>query len=198
MSAEEPLDEDRLFHEVTRVVRELESIHRGTVLELAASRSELAAARAELAECHGSLDRHVLSAPRPAHAVPDDLLDVSVGPAVPAGEAEVDLWTVVAGVVARLELIAHQAGVHVLLEPELEPGRFVVPGTVARWERLVEHLASNAVRFTPQGGQVTLGLLGAADFVELRVQDSGAGAGATIVVRLPRDPAAHATATPST
>lgn len=208
MTSEGSLDEGRLFHEVTRVVEEFESIHRRTVLDLAASRSELAAARAELAEStwmlstvahdlgtpltailgfaellerqdltepQHSLNRHVISAARAAHAFSHDLVDVAVAPGAPVPEVDVDLWTVAARVLTRLELAAQQAGVHVALEPGHEPGRFVVPGAEVRLERLVENLVANAVKFSPEGGRVTLVLLAAPDGVELRVQDSGPG-----------------------
>ena len=44
-----------------------------------------------------------------------------------------------------------------------------------RFAQIVDNLVSNAVKYTPEGGRVTVTLAGFDDHVELRVQDTGIG-----------------------
>lgn len=64
-------------------------------------------------------------------------------------------------------------GVHDIRLASLEP--LQVLGDRARLEQLVWNLVENALRYTPPGGQVEIGLASEADGVILRVSDTGVG-----------------------
>ncbi len=92
-------------------------------------------------------------------------LAVEIAPFVP-GE-------LVAGVVAETQGLAAQAGV--AIAADVEPGLQPVQGDVAGLRQLVGNLLSNAVRYTPRGGAVTVRLRRAGAGLRLEVEDTGIG-----------------------
>lgn len=68
---------------------------------------------------------------------------------------------------------AHQQGVQ--LRIEAEPGLPAVSGDEARLTQVLANLVSNALRYTPAGGQITLAAARAGTGVRLSVRDTGRG-----------------------
>jgi len=105
----------------------------------------------------------------------DDLLDVS---RIVSGKLRVDVQPVepVPVVEAAVESLrpaadAKQVHLHLRLDPRV--GR--VSGDPQRLQQIVWNLVSNAVKFTPRGGHVTVGLERVDEHVELAVSDTGQG-----------------------
>jgi signal transduction histidine kinase len=63
------------------------------------------------------------------------------------------------------------------LEASLDPRAGPVSGDAARLQQIVWNLISNAVKFTPKGGHVSLRLERADSHVEINVSDTGQGIG---------------------
>lgn len=85
--------------------------------------------------------------------------------------APVDVADVVRDALALLGARAAATGIDV--RTDLEPG--VVLGDRARLVQIVENLLSNALKFTPAGGRVSVGVASVGDHVELVVADTGRG-----------------------
>ena len=87
---------------------------------------------------------------------------------------DVDLAELCAGVVARFHRAGEAAGVAVLLGPGAE-----APVALRSDRRLLEtvldNLVSNAVRYTPAGGEVTLAIRRSRNEVTVAVKDTGIG-----------------------
>jgi signal transduction histidine kinase len=105
----------------------------------------------------------------------DDLLLLSkVGDADnPLIPVPVDLHRIVDEVVDLITVAARQKGVTVRIEAPEEP--VVAAGDVTELDRLCANLVSNAVKYTPEGGAVTVSLTGTDDRVVLTVADEGIG-----------------------
>jgi signal transduction histidine kinase len=105
----------------------------------------------------------------------DDLLLLSkVGDADnPLIPVPVDLHRIVDEVVDLITVAARQKGVTVRVEAPPEP--VVAAGDVTELDRLCANLVSNAVKYTPEGGAVTVSLTGTHDRVALTVTDEGIG-----------------------
>ena len=89
--------------------------------------------------------------------------------------APVDLEGVVRAAVEDARLAARRRGVEVVVEPRLGAD-LSVAGDAQRLGQVVGNLLGNAVKFTPPGGRVVLGLdAGPAGAVELCVTDTGPG-----------------------
>ena len=99
--------------------------------------------------------------------------------------AEVDLVDVARHTVETLRPRAKAAGVDLALElaPELNGGIPVV-GEASRLAQLLDNLVSNAVKFTPDGGRVSVRVTRRPDRAVLEVVDSGMGIPADEVNRL--------------
>jgi signal transduction histidine kinase len=99
--------------------------------------------------------------------------------------AEVDLVDVARHTVETLRPRAKAAGVDLALElaPELNGGIPVV-GEASRLAQLLDNLVSNAVKFTPDGGRVSVRVARRPDRAVLEVVDSGMGIPADEVNRL--------------
>jgi heavy metal sensor kinase len=85
---------------------------------------------------------------------------------------DLDLSAVVADVVDQFQIPADAAKVR--LTAHLPPD-CVVPADRIQIERMVSNLLSNALKFTPEGGQVRVSLERRAGWVDLRVEDTGRG-----------------------
>lgn len=101
----------------------------------------------------------------------NELLELS---ALDAGHADVrrtpmDMALVVGEVVERARTAL--AGVPVAIDTEL-PGELIVPGDRERLRHIVQNLLGSAVRFSPDGGTVTVSLRVAGRFAELAVSDA--------------------------
>jgi signal transduction histidine kinase len=85
----------------------------------------------------------------------------------------IDLVAVVRASVDSLASTA--AAKHVLLVMEADPIRGTVAGDPARLQQVVWNLVSNALRFTPTGGRVTVRVRPQDGSAEISVTDSGIG-----------------------
>jgi heavy metal sensor kinase len=74
--------------------------------------------------------------------------------------------------VDQFQIPAEAAGVR--LEADL-PAECFVEGDRVQIERMITNLLSNALKFTPQGGQVRLSVVNAPDRAEIIVEDNGRG-----------------------
>jgi signal transduction histidine kinase len=86
---------------------------------------------------------------------------------------EVDLAAVAREAVQGAERAAEERGI--ALSMDLEAGSLLVGGDRARLEQVVDNLVSNAVKFTPPGGDVTVRLSAEGDRALLEVADTGMG-----------------------
>ncbi len=87
--------------------------------------------------------------------------------------AETDLVALIREVVEELELFADDAGVRLLVE--ISPGLPPAYIDAQRITQVLRNLATNAVKFTPDGGEVTISASTLGDQVVLRVRDTGIG-----------------------
>ncbi|HEV8322155.1 MAG TPA: ATP-binding protein [Myxococcota bacterium] len=90
--------------------------------------------------------------------------------------AETDPGELVGGIAGQFQALAANRGVTLSVEPDAGPvpaGKVVIdPG---RMEFVFTNLMSNAMKFTPAGGRVTVRVRGEADAVCIDVEDTGAG-----------------------
>lgn len=105
----------------------------------------------------------------------EDLLDMN---RIESGQLRLDvrpveLSAVIAGAVDAVLPAATTKGISV--RTVLDPSAGVVMGDPDRLQQIVWNLMSNAVKFTPSGGKVTVSLLRAGDAVEISVADTGQG-----------------------
>ena len=105
----------------------------------------------------------------------EDLLDIS---RIMQGKlsltiASVSLTFVITAAVETVRLAAEAKGVQILLDltTEIAP----VSGDAARLQQVVWNLLTNAVKFTPNGGQVTIELRQIDRLAQIRVSDTGKG-----------------------
>ena len=115
---------------------------------------------------------------RNAHAqarLIDDLLDVSriISGKVRLRISEVDVRALAAGVVEGLRPAAEARGVKIVLSAGEEAVE--VLGDPDRLQQEVWNLVSNAIKFTPRGGAVTLSVVRTGSAVALEVGDTGQG-----------------------
>ncbi|MGE5813514.1 MAG: sensor histidine kinase, partial [Acidobacteriota bacterium] len=105
----------------------------------------------------------------------EDLLDVS---RIEMGQLELRLGLVDVAPLARtaLDAVAADAdGKGVRLISRLESGRAIVMADSDRLQQIVRNLLTNAVKFTPSGGEVELLVEVRAEHVHLIVRDTGRG-----------------------
>ena len=125
----------------------------------------------ELREGLDTIDRNAHAQAR----LIDDLLDVSriISGKVRLRIGEVDVRTLAVGVVDGLRPAADARGVKVALSAGDEAAE--VLGDPDRLQQVVWNLVSNAIKFTPRGGEVTLSVARTGSAVALQVGDTGQG-----------------------
>ena len=104
----------------------------------------------------------------------DELLELA---ALDTGHAAVQLTPVdLAGVVREAVARTRDAvdGEPLTIEAEL-PGELILPGDRKRLRQIVDNLLGNAVKYSPDGGQITVTLRTAGRTAELAVSDTGIG-----------------------
>jgi signal transduction histidine kinase/DNA-binding response OmpR family regulator len=105
----------------------------------------------------------------------DDLLDVS---RIITGKLALDFHPVeVSSIIeATIDTVRPMAEAKsIRVEPMLKTSHCMVSGDPARLQQVVWNLFSNAVKFTPEGGHVEVGLMCDERHVELEVRDTGQG-----------------------
>ena len=110
-----------------------------------------------------------------------DLLDVSrilTGKLVMRTE-RVDIQTVIQAAVESCQLAARSKSIEV--ENRSECGDTLVMGDPTRLQQVLWNLISNAIKFTPQGGKVTIQCLKVDHSIEVRVTDTGEGIDASFL-----------------
>jgi signal transduction histidine kinase len=105
----------------------------------------------------------------------NDILDLST---IEAGAMElelqdIDLYALLSGVAEHAQEWAGKIGLTLALECRKDTGSFIADGR--RLRQVVFNLLSNAFKFTPRGGRVTLGGEIAGDDVRIFVADTGPG-----------------------
>jgi PAS domain S-box-containing protein len=105
----------------------------------------------------------------------DDLLDVSriITGKLRLKAQPVDLGTVIIAVVDGLRPAAEAKGIRFQLQLDSPAGQ--VSGDPDRLQQVAWNLVSNAIKFTPTGGLVTVSLRRVESHVELTVSDTGQG-----------------------
>jgi signal transduction histidine kinase len=105
----------------------------------------------------------------------NDLLDLAAGKS--PGLAEEETAVVINASVGRAVLLiqprAEEKGVALALQPCCE--QLVVWGTEEGLDRIFVNLVGNAVKYTPSGGSVTVGLRRAGEDIQIEVSDTGIG-----------------------
>ena len=105
----------------------------------------------------------------------DDLLDIS---RVTLGkirlvESRIDLEHVVASAVETTKALLEAHGVELVLAISRDP--LFVHGDPTRLAQVISNLLSNAAKYTPRGGRVTVSVAPRDEHVEVRVADNGVG-----------------------
>ncbi|HEY0101070.1 MAG TPA: response regulator [Pyrinomonadaceae bacterium] len=105
----------------------------------------------------------------------DDLLDVSriITGKLALDFHPVELSAIIEATIDTVRPMAEAKSIHV--KPQLKTSHCMVSGDPARLQQVVWNLFSNAVKFTPEGGHVEVGLKCDERHVELEVRDTGQG-----------------------
>jgi signal transduction histidine kinase len=108
----------------------------------------------------------------------DDLLDLAAGKTDIKDYEEMESVSVLIGVervAKRFELSAHEKNLALEVITSC-PDRYpVVMATVDGLDRILDNLISNAIKYTPTNGSVTVSLICTNDEVQIRVEDTGIG-----------------------
>ncbi len=118
-----------------------------------------------------SIERNV----RRQAQITSDLLDVSEAL---TGRLHLDCRTVSLDDAARQAVRAVEPAAHakrVSVIPELSPVPVLVFGDAVRLRQIAWHVLANAIKFTPPGGSVRIGVRIEGDIARLRVADTGPG-----------------------
>ena len=87
-------------------------------------------------------------------------------------KARIDLCEVGSDLVDEFQIPAEAAGVRLTVD---RPEECFIEGDRVQIERMISNLLSNALKFTPEGGEVRLRLSTSPEFVEIVVEDTGRG-----------------------
>ena len=115
----------------------------------------------------------------------DDLLDVSRAHkgGLTIRRERLDLGSVAANAVAALQSAAAEAGVTVFTDlPDDDP--VWVDGDPDRLLQVFENLVHNAIKYTPNGGEVRVSLAAGEGWAVVRVRDTGIGMAAELIPQL--------------
>lgn len=96
----------------------------------------------------------------------------------PLAVAPVDVGQLLGEVVNSLKMGVADSGVMITLQMDSPPSDLIIEGDVNQLERVFINLTSNAIKFTPHGGTVTVvarRFRADGDFVEVKVIDTGIG-----------------------
>jgi signal transduction histidine kinase len=118
---------------------------------------------------------HVFSSGTHLLQLVDDILDISK---LEAGrfeleEAEVDVHAVVRSVMPLVQGLAEKS--EVTIREDIGPPLPLIYGDARRIQQAVLNLVSNAIKFTPQGGEVQVSAMETAGGIRINVSDSGIG-----------------------
>jgi len=104
-----------------------------------------------------------------------DLLDVSrfANGKLPIQQERVDVVAIVGSVIDSLRPEASARNIRVT--PRIRTGQALVTGDASRLEQVLWNVVSNALKFTPQGGAVTITVESENGDVEISVADTGEG-----------------------
>ena len=113
----------------------------------------------------------------------EDLLDMS---RIESGQLRLDMRPIEVGIVVTkaIDAILPAATAKGIRLDAVVGGVAVVSADPDRLQQVVWNLVSNAVKFTPNGGQVTLGVVVGVDDVKLSVSDTGEGIEPTFLLRM--------------
>jgi signal transduction histidine kinase len=117
----------------------------------------------------------VVDAGRHLLALVNDLLDLAK---VETGAVELDVGRVELTELlgSSLALFKEQAGRRrVVLTLDVDPGSGTIEADARKLKQVVFNLLANALKFTPDGGQVAMGARGSGDRVRIWVSDNGPG-----------------------
>lgn len=105
----------------------------------------------------------------------DTMLEITQAEAgsAPMVSGPVDLTALVHDAVELFVPMAENR--HLSLAAEVPPAPVVVQGSLPRLQRVVANLVDNALKYTPAGGRVTVGLSPSAAGATIRVADTGPG-----------------------
>ena len=105
----------------------------------------------------------------------DDLLDVSriLRGKLNLNKISLDLKLIINSALATMQLAAEKKSIAIKSESEPNVGR--VFGDAQRLQQIVWNLVSNAIKFTPEGGRVTVSLKQVGTQAQLQVRDTGKG-----------------------
>jgi signal transduction histidine kinase len=202
MSPSDRARERRLLNELSRINNDYATQQRRAVQDLARARQELAATQAVLGTVAHDLrtplqsvlgfaeflldedldDRQRELALRIAGAasqmagLADQLLESVASSAPDLRVDPVDVRVLVEEVVSRHRLLGPDRGIEVRADlPDAGARHAIVLGDEARLQRVLDNLVGNAVKFSPDGGAVTIGLSVSGGEVAIRVTDEGPG-----------------------
>jgi signal transduction histidine kinase/CheY-like chemotaxis protein len=105
----------------------------------------------------------------------DDLLDVGrvTSGKITLKREQLDLVALCARSVEAHQMMAETHGVSLVFTSGMKP--IVVDGDIVRLEQVATNLLTNAIKYTPRGGQVQAWVLREGDHALLRVEDTGVG-----------------------
>ena len=105
----------------------------------------------------------------------EDLLDIS---RIVSGKLRVEVGSVDVPSTAEMALEAVRLAADakgVALDARIEPAAGQITGDVDRIQQIIWNLLTNAIKFTPKGGRVVVGVSRAERGIEISVEDSGQG-----------------------
>lgn len=111
----------------------------------------------------------------------EDLLDVSriLRGKMVLRQIELEIGLVVRSAIETVRLSAEAKGIAITFLPACSEAKLLVYGDPNRLQQVIVNLLTNAIKFTPQNGQVSITLELAADkkqnFVQISVSDTGKG-----------------------
>ena len=103
----------------------------------------------------------------------EDLMTMMEVEAAQMEEQPTDLVALVNTALADFQVNANQAGLQ--LTADIAPGEIVITGDALKLRRVLDNLIGNALKFTSQGGTITLRLYDTATDAILEISDTGIG-----------------------